>query len=287
MTAVQLIVNGILLAGTYLLLAVGLTLIFGVLRIVNFAHGGMVVFAALFVYWLDQTGRINAILAVALAVLAVAAIGLLTESTALARTKATGYHAELLSLLVTYGVSLLLINGGTLAFGANYVSLPALQGSWSAGPIRFAQAETIAAGVGVICSLVVMFWLRYTGSGKRVLATAQSETGAELCGINAGASKRLAFTVGSALAGLAGALTIFQSAVAPTDGLGYTVLAFVMIALGGMGNYVGAFAGALCLAMLSSFTSFYWSGTAAAIAPYGLLLVVMLARSHRTRFQLV
>ena len=82
-----------------------------------------------------------------------------------------------------------------------------------------------------------------------------SEAGAEVCGINATVTKRIAFTLGSALAGLAGALTIFQSTIAPTSALNYTVLAFVMIALGGLGNYGGAFIGALCLALITSFTS--------------------------------
>jgi len=103
-----------------------------------------------------------------------------------------------------------------------------------------------------------------------------------VCGINATVTKCIAFTLGSALAGLAGALTIFQTTVAPSAGLGYTVIAFVMIALGGLGNYAGAFVGAICLALIASFTSYYWSGTAASIAPYALLLIVMLVRT-RTR----
>jgi branched-chain amino acid transport system permease protein len=283
----QLIVNGLLLAGTYLLLAVGLNLIFGVLGVVNFAHGGMVVFAGLFVFWLDQHAGVPPVVAVVAAVVAVAAIGLLTQTGALSRIRVKGYDAELLSLLATYGVSLVLVNVSALAFGADYVSLPDLQGSWSVGSINFGRAATVAAIVGVACSVVVLLWLRRTSSGKRVIATAQSETGAEVCGINATVTKRIAFTVGSALAGLAGALTIFQTTVAPSAGLGYTVLAFVMIALGGLGNYAGAFVGALCLAMLTSFTSYYWSGTASSIAPYALLLIVMLARTRARRFSLV
>jgi branched-chain amino acid transport system permease protein len=286
MLVLQLIVNGLLLGGTYLLLAVGLNLIFGVLRVVNFAHGGMLVFAGLFVYWLDQSAHVNPVLAVVAAVLAVAVIGFATQVGALARIRVKGYDAELVSLLATYGVSLVLVNVSALAFGADYVSLPDMQGSWNVGSIHFGQAATVSAGIGVICSALVMFWLRRTRSGKRVVATAQSENGAEVCGINAAVTKRVAFTLGSALAGLAGALTIFQTTVAPSAGLGYTVLAFVMIALGGLGNYAGAFVGAVSLALIMSFTSYYWGGTASELAPYVLLLIVMLARTRGKRFSL-
>jgi branched-chain amino acid transport system permease protein len=282
----QLIVNGLLLAGTYLLLAVGLNLIFGVLRVVNFAHGGMVVFAGLFVYWLDQSAGLGGVPAVIVAVLAVATIGFATQTVALSRIRVTGYDAELLSLLATYGVSLVLVNVSALAFGADYVSLPDLQGAWNVGSLHFGKAALIAALIGVACSLAVMYWLTRTSSGKRVIATAQSEAGAEVCGINATVTKRIAFTLGSALAGLAGALTIFQSTIAPTSALNYTVLAFVMIALGGLGNYAGAFIGAITLALITSFTSYYWSGTASSLAPYVLLLIVMLARTRGRRFSI-
>lgn len=286
MTVLQLIINGLLLGGTYLLLAIGLNLIFGVMRVVNFAHGGMLVFAALFVYWLNRTAHVNAVLASAIAVAGIAAVGILSQIGALDRIRSTGYDAELLSLLVTYGISLILVNAADLAFGASYVSLPQLQSSWSVGATRFGQAETISAAIGVACSLAVMFWLRVTAMGKQLLATSQNPGGAEVCGINARAMKRIAFVVGSGLAALAGTLTIFQTPLGPSSGLQYTVLAFVMIALGGLGNYRGAFLGAVALALLTTFTSYYWSGTASSLAPYALLLLVMLARTRSRRFSL-
>lgn len=281
MTILQLVIDGLLLGGTYLLLALGLNLIFGVLRVVNFAHGGMVVFAGLFAYWLSQSVHVAAWVAVALAVLAVALTGAVTYVIGLSRIRVRGYDGELVSLLVTYGISLVLVNGSTIAFGASYVSMPMLQGSWSLGAIRLGQAETVAAGIAVACSVVLMTWLRRTRSGKQVLATSQSPIGAEICGINAQATRLVAFTVGSALAGLAGSLIVFQQAVAPTADLSYTVLAFVMIAIGGLGSYGGAVIGAIALALLMTFTSFYWSGTASAISPYALLLIVMLVRARR------
>ncbi|MHB1539166.1 MAG: branched-chain amino acid ABC transporter permease [Acidimicrobiales bacterium] len=283
---VQLIINGLLLGGTYLLLAVGLNLIFGVMRIVNFAHGGMLVFGGLAVYWLNQSAHIGVVLSVVIAVGGVGVIGLVSQIAALSHIEVRGYDAELLSLLGTYGVSLVLVNASTLLFGANYVSLPLLQGSWKVGAIHFGQSETIAAAIGVVCSLLVVYWLSRTRSGKQVMATAQSQTGAEVCGINAAVAKRVAFALGSALAGLAGALTILQSAIAPTAGLNYTVLAFVMIAIGGLGNYAGAFLGAIALALITTLTGYYLGGYAAAIAPYALLVIAMLARTRGSRFSL-
>lgn len=282
MTVLQLVINGVLLGGAYLLLALGLNLIFGVLRIVNFAHGGMLVFAGLFVYWLSQSAHVAAVLAVVIAVVSVAVLGAITYLVALSRIKVEGYDAELLSLLLTYGVSLVLTNASTKAFTANYVSMPSLQGAWNIGSIRFGQAATVAAAVGFACGLALMYWLRGTRNGKQVLATAHSQIGAEVCGINARATKLAAFTVGATLAGLAGALLIFQQAIAPTADLSYTVLAFVMIAIGGLGSFLGASIGAMAVALLVTFVSFYWSGTASSLAPYALLLAVMLVRAGRS-----
>lgn len=283
MIAAQLVITGLLLGGTYLLMAVGLNLIFGVMRVVNFAHGSIMVFSGLLVYWLATSEHLNTLLAVIVASLAMFLAGALIQLFAIERVRAKGYQAELLSLLVTYGVALVFTNVADAKFGSSYVSLPAVQGAWVMGPLIVSKAEVLGGGVGLACSVAALGWLRYTQSGKRVLAASQSREGAQVCGINSAVVGRYAFAVGSALAGLAGALLIFQSAIAPDDSLGFTVIAFVLIAVGGLGNYLGSFVSAAVVGLAVTIAGYLWGGIIASLVPYMLLMAVMLVRFRGAR----
>lgn len=264
-------------------MAVGLNLIFGVMRVVNFAHGGMMVFSALLVYSLVASSGFSPITAVALGTMAVILIGIATQTLALEKVRTVGYQAELLSLLITYGLSLILENVGVVAFGPNYVSLPSLQGSWALGPLTLAKAQTLGGLIGVVASLAVLAWLRYSQSGKRVMATSQNRGGAEACGINTAVVRRNAFGIGSGLAGLAGALFVFEMPITSQMGLPFTILAFVIIAIGGVGKYIGAFAGAAALGIAVVVAGYMWGGTVSSLVPYALLMAVMLVRFRGAR----
>ena len=203
-------------------------------------------------------------------------IGAVVERYLLRRIKLRGVQGELMTLLVTFGVSYVLINFALKAFGSQFVSLPYLQSSWQLGGIDFAKSLVIAGAFGAILSAALFYWLNRTASGMAMLATSQSRLGAGTCGINAGRMGTLAFALGSGLAATAGVLLVLVTPLGPNSGGDLTILCFVVIAIGGLGDYVGAVFGALVLGLSQSVLGFYLGGNVQSLIPYILLILIML-----------
>src|SRR5579884_4278693 len=252
----------------YLLMAQSLNLIFGVMRIVNFAQGTMIAVAGLFTVWLATRIGLNPFLAIPIVFVAMFWIGAIVERLLLRRITLRGTQGELMTLMVTFGISFVLINVALKAWGSEYVSLPYLQSSWRLGPIEFAKSLVIAAAL--------FSWLNFTGSGKALLATSQSRIGAGTCGIDAGRMSTLAFALGSALAAAAGTVLVLVTPLGPQSGNDLTILCFVVIALGGLGDYLGAILGALVVGVAQSVLGFYLGGNVQVLLPYILLILIML-----------
>ena len=276
MLIIQLVVNGLLLAGLYVLMAQSLNLIFGVMRIVNFAQGTMIAVAGLFTVWFATHFGFNPFFALPIVFLAMFSIGAIVERFVLRRIKLRGVQGELMTLLVTFGISYLLINFALKAFGSQFVSLPYLQSSWEVGGIEFAKSLVIAGVLGALLSAALFYWLNRTASGMAMLATSQSRIGAGTCGINAGRMGTLAFALGSGLAAMAGVLLVLVTPLGPNSGGDLTILCFVVIAIGGLGDYVGAVFGALLLGLSQSVLGFYLGGNVQSLIPYILLILIML-----------
>jgi len=272
----QLVVNGLLLAGLYVLMAQSLNLIFGVMRIVNFAQGTMIAVAGLFTVWFATHFGFNPFFALPIVFLAMFSVGAIVERFVLRRIKLRGVQGELMTLLVTFGISYLLINFALKAFGSQFVSLPYLQSSWEVGGIEFAKSLVIAGVLGALLSAALFYWLNRTASGMAMLATSQSRIGAGTCGINAGRMGTLAFALGSGLAAMAGVLLVLVTPLGPNSGGDLTILCFVVIAIGGLGDYVGAVFGALLLGLSQSVLGFYLGGNVQSLIPYILLILIML-----------
>lgn len=280
MTALQLVINGLLTGGTYLLMAMGLSLIFGVMKVVNFAHGAMMVFSGLLVFDLSQAAGLNVVLAVVIGVVSMALLGLLTQWVIIERVRGAGQQGELQSLVVTYGLSLVLVNGAVVLFGSQYMSLPSLQGSWSLGSITLARGTVVGGAVAITASLAVFWWLRMTHYGKLVIATSSNSIGAAACGVNPSAVRRVAFSVGAAMAAAAGGMLILETPLTPQSALDLTVLSFVVIAIGGLGSYRGAVVGAAALGLGESLVGYYLGGVLQSLVPYAFLLLVLLVRAE-------
>jgi len=282
----QTLINGLLQAGTYLLMAMGLNLIFSAMRVVNFAHGAMVTFGGLLVFTLVASEHVNVVLAVVISALAMAAVGGAIQTLVIERIRAIGNRAELLSLVATYGLALILANVANEVFGSAYESLPTFQGSWSVGELTLGRAYAIGGAVGAVGSILVYLWLHRTNTGKRVVATTESRIGAEACGVSSLAVRRIAFAMGAGLAGLAGGITILQLALTPDTGDNFTIIAFVIIAIGGVGSFRGAVAGSILLGVAQSTSGYLWGGTVEGLTPYVVLLAVMLIRAERASYVL-
>lgn len=255
---VQIVINGIFTGGIYALVGIGLSLIFGVMRIVNFAHGDFVavgMFLTLFFFGrLHVDPFVLALLTVPAAVL----LGVVLERLLVEPIAAAPEHA---SILLTVGLGLVLSNLLLFAFGdaPQIINTRYSTSTWHLGPITFSAALTTAFGITAFVVFLLAYVLARTDLGRAIRATAQNRDAAELQGIDTRGVRALVFGIGFGLAALAGTLLLPQLFAQPTVGPTYTLKAFVVTVLGGMGNVVGAVGGGLVLGVTESLGAAYVS----------------------------
>lgn len=284
MLMLQLLVDGVLLGGTYVLLAQSLNLIFGVMGVVNLAHGSFIVLAGLFTIWFAAHVAISPLVAVPVAFLVLCAVGAVLQPLLIEPLmKLAPQQAELLSLMVTFGLDYLLIELGLQVFGSNYVSLPYLQATLSWHGITIGKALLVAGVIAGTLAVLLALWLNRTNFGKSLLAASQSQIGAVSVGINVRLVRLVAFAVGVGLAGAAGALLILVQPMAAETADNFTILAFVLIALGGLGDYRGVAIASILLGIAQSVVGFFIGGDAENVLPYALLILFMALWPQRFR----
>lgn len=274
---IQNLSGGILIGGVYALIGVGLSLIFGVMRVINFAHGEFVVlgmYAALFMR--TQYGW-DPFLTLLAALPAAYLVGLVLERTVLSRLVDASAES---TLLATLGLALIISNLLLLGFGAEpkalYVSYAT--STLQIAGIRFSYVQLFAGGIALLAIIGLYLFLNYTETGRAVRATAQNRLGAELVGINTRAVHGLVFGIGMALAVAAGISLIPLLFATPTVGASYTLKAFVVTVLGGLGSIWGAIGGGLLLGIVEVLGASYLSN--AYRDAYGLVafLLILLLR---------
>ncbi len=275
-TAVELLVGGLLLGGIYALMASGLNLIFGVMRVINFAHGDVLALGALMTVSLVGGFAVPYPVAVVLVPLVTAALGYVIQ-TVLIRRVTEG--PMIMSLLATYGVSTVLVNGAILVWGGRFQGLPGVLG----GSIRMLGVDVslsrlVAFMVAMAASLGVWWILQGTRFGRAVRSVSQAPELATISGISIDRVRNAAFALGSGMAGLAGVLLAPTFASDPQMGSRFIVKAFAVIIVGGMGSYPGAILGALMLGVIEVFAG-YWMGAVIGSATlYLIMLAALLVR---------
>jgi branched-chain amino acid transport system permease protein len=272
----QLAINGVLLGGVLALSALGFNIVFGVMRVVNLAHGDFVVLAAVFAAYAFARMGINPLLLLPLTVVAGFVIGALVHRLLLRRLPGEIASAEASSLTLTFGLSYFLTGAGLTLFGGRFVSVPYLTGAFHVGAIDVPQARLLAFVLAVVLSLGFALLLRATALGRAIRATSQHLEGALACGIDVDRVRTLAFAIGTAVATAAGTLMSFLYNLNAQQGVLFTVNAFAVVVIGGLGNYTGAVVGALILGLAESFASYYLGATLAEAAPYLLFILVLL-----------
>jgi branched-chain amino acid transport system permease protein len=275
LAVVQVLVGGLLLGGLYALAAAGLNLIFGVMRVINIAHGEFLMLGAYVAFFLWSAGRVNPLLSAPVAMLATGALGLAVMWLVVRRAMR---GAELTPLLATYGLSVLLTNLALQAFQGVFRSVPAWSGAFQLSGVTVSQARAIAFGAALVISLAVWLYLHHTMQGKAIRATAQHPEVAMACGIDVEQVRRLTFAIGSALAGAAGALLVSFLSVSPSVGGTFILRAFAICVVGGLGSFPGALAGGLILGVAESLAALWTTTQIAEAVAYFLLILVLLAR---------
>src|SRR3954454_3896095 len=251
MLLLQSVLSGILIGGVYALTGIGLTLIFGVMRVINFAQGELVMVGMYVTFWLFRLAGIDPFLSVVLTMPALFILGALLQRTLINRVLDALPQNQ---ILLTIGIGLVLSNVAMLVFTSDYRILST---SYSSSSVRLLgiHLSTPLLYCFLITAVitVVLYWfLVKTDIGHAIRATAQDRDAAQLMGVNVRHMGVLAFGLGSALAGAAGALVAPTYYIYPQVGSAFTLKAFVVVVLGGMGSVVGATLGGILIGTAES-----------------------------------
>jgi branched-chain amino acid transport system permease protein len=283
-TFLQQLVNGLSLGSIYALIALGYTMVYGVLRLINFAHGDVYMLGAYAGYFLSRKLRgeepslVSAVIVMVGAMLACAIVGMIIERFAYRPVR----RASRLTLLITaIGVSLFIENGAQLVFGPDPKFFPSLapRADFRLGHVRITSEQLTVIVVSVLLMLALRFFILKTRTGKAMRAVSFSLDAAKLMGISTDAIIAATFALGSALAAAAGVLIGMQiPKIDPLMGILYGLKAFVAAVLGGIGNVPGAVLGGLLIGISEVMVVGYLSSTYRDAIAFGILILVLLLR---------
>ncbi|HEX9898500.1 MAG TPA: branched-chain amino acid ABC transporter permease, partial [Candidatus Methylomirabilis sp.] len=271
----QVVVSGLLAGALYSMVALGLALIFGVMRVINVAHGTILMLGAYTTFWWFQLLGINPYLSLLVSMPLMFLLGVFLQRSMVHRVVDA---PELSSLLLTFGISIALVNVTQYAFSSDVRSVEFLTGSFLIGPLALSKSRLISFAVAVALTLLAFWFLQKTKLGKAIRATSQSREVAMVCGINVQRIHLYAFGLASALAAAGGTLVAVIIAIQPEMGQIYTLKSFLVIVLGGAGNYPGALLGGMLLGLVEQLSSLFLTTQVSEAVAYVLLVLVLLLR---------
>lgn len=277
MILLQVIVSGLLIGAVYALFSSGLTLIWGMMNVVNFAHGDFVMLGMYVAFFTFTLLGIGPVLSVPLAAVV---LGLLGVAVYFAVIKHVMRGPMLAQILSTFGLALLLRYGAFWAFSANFVTLPdtLVGGTLVLGGLRIEAARLLAGVVALLLTLGMHLMLTRTALGSRLLAVSEDRAAAMLVGIRPDPMQALAWGMAGASTGIAGALIALFFYISPTVGEGLTIIAFVTVSLGGFGSVPGALLAGLLIGVVQALSAFWIGAVYQDAVIYSLFLVVLWIR---------
>ena len=283
-TFFQQLVNGLSLGSIYALIALGYTMVYGVLRLINFAHGDVYMIGAYVGYYLsrklrgDEPSIVSALLVMLGAMLACAALGVLIERLAYRPVRR---EARLTLLITAIGVSLFLENVAQLVFGPDPKFFPSLapRADFIVGGVRLTSEQITVIAVSFLLMILLRFFIMKTRTGKAMRAVSFSLDASKLMGISTDRIIATTFALGSALAAAAGVLIGMQiPKIDPLMGIIYGLKAFVAAVLGGIGSIPGAVLGGLLIGTSEVMVVGYLSSTFRDAIAFGILILVLILR---------
>jgi branched-chain amino acid transport system permease protein len=276
-TLIQVIAGGLLLGAVYALFSSGLTLIWGMMNVINFAHGDFVMLGmyVAFVVWTVMGGGPAA--AVPIAALALASLGIVCYFVLIRHVMRGPMLAQILG---TFGLALLLRYSAFWYFGASFRTLPEtlVGGTLLIGPIRIESSRLLAGVVALFVTACLHLILTRTALGSRMLAVAEDATAAELMGIRPDRMQAIAWALAAAATGVAGALIANFFYVAPSVGETLAIVAFVTVSLGGFGSVPGALAAGLLIGVIESVSAYAIGAIYKDIVVYALFVLALWLR---------
>lgn len=270
------IINGLSTGSMYALVAIGYTMVYGIAKMINFAHGDIIMAGAYFA--LIAMGFVGPTPAILFSIVATAALGVLTEKVAYKPLRGKG---SLEVLITAIGVSYLLENVFLLIFGSAARTFPQImpKGTINLGGISIKYITVITLVVTAVCTAVLLFFINKTKLGKAMRAVSEDQGAAQLMGINVNTTVSLTFAIGSGLGAIAGVIYgCAYSLITPYIGLMLGIKAFIAAVLGGIGSVPGAMVGGLMLGVAESLTIAYISSDFSDAVVFGILILVLLVK---------
>jgi branched-chain amino acid transport system permease protein len=271
----QSLLSGVLIGGAYALIGVGLTIIFGVMRIINFAHGDLVMLGMYASYFLFTLGNVDPFVSVVFVFPALFLFGAILQKTVINRVLNALPQNQ---ILLTIGIGLILSNTMMLLFTSDYriISTSFSSGSFRLGEISVSVPLLLSFVITAAVTAVLYWFLMKTDTGQAIRATAQDRDAAQLMGVNVKRMSVLATGIGAGLAAVAGSLISPTYYIFPQVGQPFTLKAFVIVVLGGMGSVVGATVGGILVGATESLAGAYISSGLKDLVVYVLFLLILL-----------
>jgi branched-chain amino acid transport system permease protein len=273
----QLAIGGLLAGALYALLACGLNLVFGVMRVINLAHAELMIAGAFVAWLLYELLGLHPLIALPVTMVVLYIAGFYLQRLLIERIVGRG---ELTSLLVTYGLSIVLMNIGLLVFSADFQAVPALQGAIYLEDLDLvvSKPRAVAGTVSIVLTLGVYWFLKHSRTGKAIRAVSEHPEGAMICGIDVTRIRMVTFGMAAAMAGAAGVMLTTIYSFSPETGADFILKCFAIIVIGGMGNFLGALLGALLLGLAEAFVGGFLTTHWAEAVAYLLLVLVLILR---------
>jgi branched-chain amino acid transport system permease protein len=279
-TILDLAIGGLLLGAIYALLAMGLSLQYGVARVLNIAHGEFIMLGAFATYTLYTVFGINPLLSLVIVGPIIFVIGWLLHQTLFTRLRLSAPNADAYegsSLLATFGLLFIIQNLALLGWGADIRAYSYLNFGVNLGGAIFTANRLVILGFAVGIGLAFYLFLVRTRMGKAIRAAAQDPTTAGLMGVNINRVLALCFGLGAVLAGLAGTLMSMRIPINPTMGLNYTIIAIIIIVLGGLGSIPGSFIGGFILGIIGTIVT-YIEPSLSLAAYYSIFVILLVVK---------
>jgi branched-chain amino acid transport system permease protein len=273
----QALISGILVGGVYALMGIGLTIIFGVMRVINFAHGDLMMVGMYLTYFLFTLAGIDPFVSIAISIPLMFLFGGILQKVFINRILGTLPQNQ---ILLTIGLGLIMSNAMMLAFTSDYKILTTSysSGSITLGGISISQPLAVSFIITAAITVFLYWFLMKTDTGQAIRATAQDREAAQLMGINVTRMSSIAFGIGTALAGTAGALISPTYYIFPQVGSAFTLKAFVITVLGGMGSIIGATLGGIIIGIVESVGAVTISSDWKDVLVFSIFLLVLLIK---------
>jgi len=277
MLYLNIIIAGLLTGAVYGLMALGLSVIFGVIRVVNFAHGEMMVLAMYAAYLVNAKLGFDPLLVLPLVAVALFLVGYALQRGLINRYIARPDHEQFLLLLA---VATIITASLLMGFGpdARNVQLDYAYDSYQLGALLLDKVRVLAAGGAVLGSAALWAFFRFSRTGKAIRACADNQVGAQVVGLDVKRLYAVTFGLGAACVGAAGCLMLLLVDVQPYIATDYTLLAFIIVILGGLGSMPGALLGGVLVGVSEALSGFLVEPSFKSAFSYALLILVLLVR---------